>query len=67
MKTDCFKSLKKSSKQSIFSKVTGLRGCKLVKRGANWLFCIRTSPVDAFVKVGLWCLQKKKDCTKTRR
>ena len=30
MKIGCFKSLKKSSKQSIFSKVTGLQGCRPV-------------------------------------
>ena len=30
MKIGCFKSLKKSSEQSIFSKVTGLQGCRTV-------------------------------------
>ena len=35
------------------------------KEGANWLFYDSTPPVTAFVKVGLWCLQKKKDFVKT--
>ena len=39
MKIGCFKSLKKSSKQSIFSKVTGLQGCRPVNLVKVAPFC----------------------------